>query len=368
MNDKQFIPALTGVRAICLYLIFIAHVNIYPAGTYPDIDLLLKQFGPFITFFGVLSGFLIYYKYAEIGGLNKKKLYNYFINRLTRIYPVLFILVSLTFILGYAYGVYSLGKAVKLFILNITLLKGFSSEYYLSGIGPTWSLTVEECFYFLSPIIFLFIKSWLSLVKFIFLFFTMGLLLTYYFSHHPFHGLFSSYSFTFTNTFFGRVFEFACGIFLAMGVRGEINLAYLNKIKNTVLWFGILICLGAVPLLFFIAKSYNVPYATNTFPGFLVNNILIPIGIFLLFYSLIYQKSLLQKFLSSKIMTELGNSSYTFFLMHTTFVLSFIYKYISSNFLISLVLMIIISYIFYKTVEQPLSSKLRKKLSKKIAN
>jgi len=64
-------------------------------------------------------------------------------------------------------------------------------------------------------------------------------------------------------------------------------------------------------------------------------------------------------------MVALGNSTYSFYLLHTTFVLTYIYKFISNNVFITLIVMIIISFVFHKTVEQPLAILLRKKLSRK---
>lgn len=98
--------------------------------------------------------------------------------------------------------------------------------------------------------------------------------------------------------------------------------------------------------------------------GVFVNNILIPAGIAILFYSLIYCESFLQKFLSTKIMVELGSSTYSFYLLHTTFVLSYIFKFIGKDVFIAFFSMILISYIFYKLVEQPFAKLVRRVLHK----
>ena len=365
MNDKQFIPALTGIRAVAVYLIFFKHLNFFSPETQPNLYLFVNQFYTFLTFFFVLSGFLIYYKYHEISSLNKTKLYNYFINRISRVFPILIILISITFLLGYYHGVYSGKEAVKLYLLNISLLKGFSSEYLLTGIGPSWSMSVEELFYLLSPLIFLFTKKISSLVKFVILFYLLGILITFFFSLYPVGRFFSNNFFMFNYTFFGRVFEFACGIYLAMLVKGKIKPFVSKPPGKIILYAGLLIVISSVTILFLIARNYELMHATDMLPGILINNLLMPVGIVFIFYSLIYQKSLLQRFLSSKLMVTLGNSTYSFYLLHTTFILTYIYKFISTNVFITLIVMIIISFIFNKTVEQPLAIFLRKKLSRK---
>jgi peptidoglycan/LPS O-acetylase OafA/YrhL len=365
MNDKKFIPALTGIRAIAVYLIFFKHLNFFSPQTQPNLYLFVNQFYTFLTFFFVLSGFLIYYKYHEISSLNKTKLYNYFINRISRVFPILIILISITFILGYYHGVYTGKEAVKLYLLNISLLKGFSSDYLLTGIGPSWSMSVEELFYLLSPLIFLFTKKVSSLVKFVILFYLLGLLITYIFSLQPTEGFFSDNFFMLNYTFFGRAFEFACGIYLAMLVKGKVKPLVSKPPGKVILYSGLIIVVASVTLLFLIARNYEIMHATDSIPGILINNLLMPVGIVFIFYSLIYQKSLLQQFLSGKLMVALGNSTYSFYLLHTTFVLSYIFKFISSNIFVAFILIILISFVFHKTVEQPLAILLRKKLSKK---
>jgi peptidoglycan/LPS O-acetylase OafA/YrhL len=310
----------------------------------------------------VLSGFLIYYKYHEISSLNKTKLYNYFINRISRVFPILIILISITFLLGYYHGLYTGREAVKLYLLNISLLKGFSSDYILTGIGPSWSMSVEELFYLLSPFIFLFTKK---ISSFVILFYLVGILITWLFSIYPVDGFFSNNFFMLNYTFFGRVFEFACGIYLAMLIKGKVKPLISKPPGKIILYAGLLMVISSVTILFLIARNYKLMHATDVLPGILINNLLMPVGIVLIFYSLIYQKSLLQRFLSGKLMVALGNSTYSFYLLHTTFVLSYIFKFISSNVFIAFILMIIISFIFHKTVEQPLAILLRKKLSKK---
>ena len=223
MPDKQLIPALTGIRAVSVYFIFFKHVNPFSQQAQPDFYLFVNQFYTFLTFFFVLSGFLIYYKYHEISSLNRARLYNYFINRVSRVFPILIILISITFFLGYYHGIYSGKESVKLYLLNISLLKGFSSDYLLTGIGPSWSMSVEELFYLLSPLIFFFIKKVSSLLKFVIFFYALGVLITYIFALYPVNGFFGNITFTFNFTFFGRVFEFACGIFLAMLVTGKVK-------------------------------------------------------------------------------------------------------------------------------------------------
>ncbi|MEP6675117.1 MAG: acyltransferase [Ferruginibacter sp.] len=278
MKDKSFIPALTGIRALCVYFIFFYHLNFFSPEKEPALHCIFDQFYTFLTFFFVLSGFVICHKYYGISSLKKKDLYNYFINRISRVFPILILLISITFLLGYRQGLYGSGaNTVKLYLLNITLFKGFSSEYYLTGIGPSWSMSVEELFYTLSPLIFLYTKKVSSLIKFVLIFYGIGILLTFIFTQHPFEGFFSSYIFTGYTTFFGRIFEFACGIFLAMLVKEKYQSRLLKKIGARSLYIGLIIIVISIALLYSVAQHYQAFHAHDTWPGLAVNNLLMPV-------------------------------------------------------------------------------------------
>ncbi len=365
MTDKKFIPALTGIRALCVYFIFFYHLNPFKPAEHPHLHQLFGQFYTFLTFFFVLSGFVICHKYYEIGTLKKTQLYNYFINRMSRVFPILFILISITFLLYYRDGITNAAETVKQYLLNVTLLKGFSAEYHLTGIGPSWSMSVEELFYALSPLLFLLIKKPGDFVKFILLFYVIGIAITFFFVKFPAGGFFANYKFTFYTTFFGRVFEFACGVYLALVVKGKFKNYFLEKNGKWSLYAGMLIVILAVAGQYLVAGYYGVPNAVDTWAGLALNNLVMPAGITLLFYSLIYHKSLLQSFLSLPLLVALGNATYSFYLLHTSFAQSFVQKYISKSVLIGFFAMIVIAFVFHKLVEQPLAVFFRRRFSKK---
>jgi peptidoglycan/LPS O-acetylase OafA/YrhL len=363
VKEKDFIPSLTGIRAISAYLIFLYHLNFFSPQSQQTAFLILNQFYTFTTFFFVLSGFIICYKYYDTRALNKVALFNYFINRISRIFPILFILTTATFFLQYIYHLNSMSEILKTYFYNITLLKGFSTEYKLTGIGPGWSISVEELFYVLSPFLFFFITKKSALVKTIFVFYTLGILFTLLFSYINADGFFGNYKFTAYFTFFGRIFEFACGIFLAFVVKGKFRPGILKSAGSYALVLGWSIVILSLLSLYYTSKYYHIDHAPDSWAGLFINNIIMPIGITFILYSLIYHKSIFQKFLESKLMVALGSATYSFYLLHTTFVLSWIQKYISKNIIITFIAMVIVSYIFYKLVEQPLASFVRKKFT-----
>ena len=362
-KEKDFLPALTGIRAVCAYFIFFKHLNPFSFTEHPTTFLLINQFYTFLTFFFVLSGFIICHKYYEISSLKRKHLYNYFINRFSRVFPVLFILTSITFLLQYVKHTDSTDSILVNYFLNITLLKGFSADYFLTGIGPGWSLTVEELFYFLSPLLFLLLKRKSSLVYVLLSGYFTGVLLTLLFSGIDNQGFFGNYHFTAYYTFFGRIFEFLCGIYLAMLVKGKYRNAWIEKIHSKSTYLGLLIILVGIMLQFLTARYFHTMQGYENWCGLFVNNIIMPLGITILFYGLIYHKTFLQRFLGSALMINLGNATYSFYLLHTSFLLSWVKKYISHNLVVIFISIVLFSFVFYKLVEQPIAKTLRKKFT-----
>ena len=367
IHSKKFIPAFTGLRAIAAYGIFFYHVNFFSKEKQPDLFVFVDQFYSFIPFFFVVSGFVIFYNYYKETRYSKKELFNYFVSRVARIFPILVIINTAVFLLAYRDNLYGVSETLKLYFLNITLLKGFSSDYFLTGVGPSWTNTIEEVFYLLAPALFILISRKNILFKFMLLFYFIGFLLSFFFINYPYEGIFSSYIFTTYFTFFGRVFEFATGIYLAMLYMGKYSNKYLERFGAFTLASGLILLLIAFTLQYYIAIHNKVAHAVDTWRGIIVNNIIFPVAIFLILYHLLYYKSIFKKILSSSVMVKLGNATYSFYLLHTTFVLSYIYKFISTNIFVTFISMVIISYIFYKLVEQPLANLIKRKFIRKVS-
>ena len=359
MNNKKFFPALTGIRAISAYGIYFFHNSV--SFSNPGPNRLLSQFYTFIPVLFVLSGFVICYKYYSPVAPQKKELYNYFISRFTRIIPIFFILTTATFLLQYLKHSHTGPVILKTWLYNIFLLKGFSSKYVLTGIGPGWSLSVEELFYTLCPLLFFKIAKPSSLLRLVLIFYAAGVLITFCFIRINFEGFFSSYQFIFYLTFFGRIFEFACGMYLALIVRGKFRDRLASLAKWT-LPAGLAIMILSIAAQYFIAGYYHTKNAVAEWPGIFCNNISMPAGITLLLYSLIYRETGVKKFLSLGVIVALGNATYSFYLLHTSFLNDWIIKFLGRNILIDFPAMVIAAYVFYIIVERPLTRYLRKKL------
>jgi peptidoglycan/LPS O-acetylase OafA/YrhL len=366
----QYMPALTGIRAIAAFMVCFHHYNPLPSfrdqGGWKGL-----AFGFFnemhigVSVFFVLSGFLICYRYYNSAvQINYKWFGRYMMNRVARIYPMYFIITLITFALiewnpaRYEVIPFYAGlpdkERILVFLLNLTLLKGFFNEYKFTGIAQGWSLSVEESFYLAAPFFMLAIKRtrWaLALLPIATLAFMLGLVATL--GRLDFHGLFGSIQFMLNFTFFGRCLEFFAGIALAVYIhrRGQVT-SELPAHKGP--WLTLVGSSFLTLMLVVLASITTGENAKNSFIGITLNNAVLPIIIVVFFYGLLTEQTWLRRLLSTELFDKLGRSSYIFYLIHTGVLNIVLRTYLVHNSLIQFVLLNIISVALYKFVEHPL--------------
>ncbi len=154
MKADNYIPPLTGIRAIAAFMVFFHHAN-QSDFAYP-LFRILNEFHTGVTVFFVLSGFLIGLRYYDTCEISGKWFRKYLKNRIARIYPMYFIITISTFAFAYYINDYSVYNGFPysfvLILLNVFFLRGFFDDLKFTGLAQGWTLTVEECFYFLAPL------------------------------------------------------------------------------------------------------------------------------------------------------------------------------------------------------------------------
>ena len=350
MNKVNF-PALTGIRALAAFMVFIHHYNPFSIeffGKY--IHDFFSEFHIGVTIFFVLSGFLICNRYFEEPNFSFN---NYLIKRFARIYPIYFILTTFTFVLFAL--VYSQKSWIDLhnYFYNISFLKGFSDDLKFTGIAQGWSLTVEEGFYFTAPFFFILINKnrfFLFLIPLFFIGF--GLLLGSFFSEIECNGFMKSINFMLDYTFFGRICEFFVGIGLALIVR-----KYETCIKG-ITYIGLIGIILSVCAL--VSLKVEGGFGVDTLSGKVINTLFLPIfGIAPFFLGLIKEKTLISNFFSTKALQLMGKSSYIFYLIHLGVFVTILNK-ISTNYWFVFTALNLISIVFYLYIESPLNKLIRK--------
>ncbi len=394
MKANSYIPALTGVRAIAAFFVFFHHYNQLDF-SYP-IQRTLNEFHMGVTMFFVLSGFLIcmrYYGNSEITGSWFRK---YIKNRIARIYPMYLFLTLLTFLLYFLIGgeasvIGTVQSPILILFLNIFFIRGFFDDLKFTGVGQGWSLTVEECFYLLAPVLFIGIKrNKNNLIYYPLLLLVFGITMVLVFSNFSVFGFFKNFQFLFLYTFFGRCVEFFIGMKLALIVLEKKEKILPRPVFTTMGVLGMAIAVSVLVFLPLNGREFGLYHPFGIF----TNNIILPIAIAVLYYGLIIEKSWLQKFLSSATMQLLGKSSYIFYLIHIGVIATFL-KNISRNTIdllfnwfdnhglewvpeklndsilyiaLVFVLLNLVSIVLYKLMEEPLNLAIRKSslLEKKI--
>jgi peptidoglycan/LPS O-acetylase OafA/YrhL len=289
---RERYPALTGIRAFGAIAVFFDH---FPP--WADWHVIINV----MAFFYVLSGFLIVRLYHEQARLTGEWLSKYFINRFARIYPVYFLLLTVAVCLQRDFSAAVLAS-------NYTLTHALFYRAKLI-IQPSWSLTVEECFYALAPLFMVLatrrgFAAALALAAALFGAALAVSTLDIRFLHTP--------AFVLTTTFFGHFAEFFAGVYLALAVtrlEKSGSLAAAGRWRTTAGLAGVSVLILAM-LVIYRRRPLDYPAII------LVNNFLIPAPIALLYSGLIREDTPLSRVLSGKLVRLLGRSSYSFYLLH----------------------------------------------------
>ena len=323
MKSKEYIPALTGVRGLAAFLIFLDHYN--QKGFPPLLFRIFNEFHFPLPMFFVLSGFLICLRYYDNVEVNKHWMRKYIKNRIARVYPIYLILTIATFLVAWIINDDSIYNNISshftVFLLNISFIRGFFDDIKFTGIAQGWSLTVEECFYFSAPFFFLLVqrtKNWMIYLPLMFM--GVGTLLVLLFRHVHFYGFFVDFKFMFIYTFFGRCMEFFVGMGLALIIRKSDDT--ISKIPFYT-YLGILGIAGTTVIMVNQPISPELPYGLYQPIGIFTNNIILPFAIGAFFYGLIKEKSVIRYLLSTPFGQLNGRSSYIFYLIHLGFIAKF---------------------------------------------
>lgn len=364
-STKTYFPALTGIRAVAAYLVFIHHFNPFEGfANNNSLEIgkaIVDQLHIGVSLFFVLSGFLIAFRYFDRVELTIIWAKTYMLNRFARIYPLFFILTLIAFIVmpirdvhpDYEWNVTttSIDKIVSVFT-NFTLTRAFFKNLLFIGLPTAWSLTVEECFYLSAPFILLFVHkrpARLTLVALVLL--ISGFLLTFI---STLMGLYGSFmrpiTFVLGYTYFGRCVEFMVGISLALWIHKRGN----GPARSGMTLIGVLFI--ATCLLFMVMTNWNYQIVENlplSFSTLVINNLILPMGVFILFHGLLHEDTRFRRLLSTPLFDLLGKSSYAFYLIHLGLFSDLLTQLIGGNILVLFLLSNIASILLYKFVEHP---------------
>jgi len=353
LKSTAYFPALTGVRALAAYLVFLQHNR-------PDIKITenfartyLNTGHTGVTMFFVLSGFLISYRYADDFSNGNVDFAAYFRKRFARIMPLyLFLTVFLLLWL----------RDFQLWhwFLNLTLLKGYFDNEKFTAIFQAWSLTVEETFYFLAPLVFILLRKsgWLAFTVLM----GTGILIVMIAKAFGSNSFMLDFEFMLSYSFFGRCFEFICGYWLARYIKNQLPDLIIKPTWPKFTALGALLLVTV-----YLAINFSGKYGWVLFemPAEVwLNNFILPLPITLFYFGLLTESSLFAKLFSTRAVQFLGRSSYAFYLVHAGLFYEFMYFHLSKDKVIIFLALNVVAIALYKLVEEPANKFLNNRLSR----
>ena len=383
----NYIPALTGVRALAAYLVFVSHFYYVFGESIPQsVQSFFREFHIGVTIFFVLSGFLIAFRYFDNFSLDKDWFKQYLKNRVARIYPMYFLLTICAFVAAYFThdNAVTAGSEhpVGIFLMNITFVRGFFNDFKFSGIAQGWSLTVEECFYFSAPLMFFAARKWGRFYLQPILITGFGFILVLIFRNVNWYGFFGNFTFMMLNTFLGRCFEFFAGIMLALFIKRK-GFDRGNRIPFT--YIGFFLVFFCIWIMSVIPVLPGDTFGQQNPLGIITNNYLLAVAITLFFYGLLTESSVLKKVLANRFVELLGKSSYIFYLIHLGFMYNMLHGGLNKlndwifslydkwgldwispfqsdqvNLVLNFILLNAISILLFKNIEEPLNHYIRR--------
>jgi peptidoglycan/LPS O-acetylase OafA/YrhL len=345
-----YIPSLDGIRAISFFLVFFAHTglgNIVPGG-----------FG--VSIFFLLSGFLITTLLrTEFARFKRISLGSFYLRRVLRILPPLYVTLALAIVL------FRVGKGHPEIPFAGTLAQALQiSNYYeifatpaayIPGTGVLWSLAVEEHFYLIFPLLYVWMSARFSVLRqtIILLALCAGALawrcILHFHFHAPFIRTYYGTDARFDSILFGCVFAIIANPVLHDPLHGW----FIRQMK-WLLPLGVVVLLGT-----FLDRDEGF---RETLRYTLQGLALIPLFI----AAIHYQKSLPVLFLNLPWVRFLGVLSYSLYLCHFIFMGSIESAWTANRILtsaVSLACALIFATGVHYWIERP-CTKMRKRLSK----
>jgi peptidoglycan/LPS O-acetylase OafA/YrhL len=321
---KQEFKALTSLRIFAAFLAFTSHAHAFgtefPHRTSDLFKIIVFEGHIGVVIFFVLSGFLITLRYQQTFEEGKFSFGDYLIKRFARIYPLYFVVTFIS-LAELGISVFS-PQAISMW----TLTHGYFDNYRFGVNDPAWTLSVEESFYLLAPLILLsanrlqprrggwwvgvagILLGWISITALIgWLLHTLSVQS----GLSSVAGFVANWSGLLRYTIFGALAQFVIGVMAALIYR-----RYQNVIWNTawkvhlstgliiVSWLGII---GTMVLI-------NVLYGDLMLRW--LCNYLVALWSGVLIFALTCEQSFLVKALSYEPLVYLGRVSYAFYLLH----------------------------------------------------
>lgn len=291
--SKNFNFDIQGLRALAVLAVVIYHINpnILPGG-YLGVDI-----------FFVISGYLIIGHIWDQLENKDFNLINFYMKRVKRLFPALFVMILASIIIGYFILLPSetadLNKSIisSLFYVSnfyfYSVTDYFNTSIHFAPMLHTWSLSVEEQFYIFFPLLLIFLHKYTSRI----LLLLFGIFIIFFILSLILVNVDQSFAFYSSPS---RFFQFLAGGLLSISKLSNNLTKTKNESLSLVGLITILICLFL----------YN---DKTTFPGI---NALIPTFATLLIIFSSEKSKYTNLLFTNKFSVLIGNASYSIYLWH----------------------------------------------------
>lgn len=293
------IKPLTSLRFFFAFMVFLSHLwflqdeSPFLRHIYDDI---FYEGYIGVSFFFILSGFVLSYSYHDKLLSGQTKLSEFWLARWARIYPLHFLTLMISIPLSIR------GDEVEWltrFVLNIFLIQSFvpSDDIYFYFNSVSWSISDEWFFYIMFPfLVFLFYKTrYIKYSPILLLIIPLMLFLAKESYHEKYF---------YINPLL-RLSDFLIGKFLYRLYRKRKEISILNN-KNTATLMEIA-SIGVLIVFF----SFH-----NSIPQGFRYSVYYWIPMIFLIYTFAYSKGIISQLLSNKILVYLGEISFGFYMIH----------------------------------------------------
>ena len=305
------VNSLTSLRFFAALGVVLFHFPIHFPGTLGKVYELLAAHGyTGVTFFFILSGFLLASIYSEKPLVDRSSLSKFFKKRFIRIVPTYWfvLLIMLFFLRGQLGMAKEQGLLPERLVdvgLHLTLLQAWvpASPFRLHWNEPSWSISVEAFYYLLFPLLLILVcKTKNSILKPI-----LGLTITsvlhgliFWFRPGTWNQVPTGTARDILNLPFSSLTIFAFGMFGAMLVKELIKSDLNPFVWKIAFWLGI----GMIIAFAIINQELN-PFA----------QIVLCIGMTSIVCGASQCRGSVEKFLSLPILLVLGEASYALYLI-----------------------------------------------------
>lgn len=159
--QRELLPALTPLRFPAALIVFVVHAWMMfrgPSNTF-SFTLPVHHFAAAVQFFFLLSGFILTYNYlSEFRAPTRRGVWNFYVARLARVYPVhlLALLVAVPYTVAVIVRSGVVANPWPYVLSHLTLTNGFVSEAsrgVLMFNASAWSLSTEVFLYLMFPLL-----------------------------------------------------------------------------------------------------------------------------------------------------------------------------------------------------------------------